>query len=40
MATLRDDISLMLEISRARSFNFERVLLKNLDLLIPGPPGS
>ena len=35
MATLRDDIALMLEISKARNFEFERVLLKNLGLLIP-----
>jgi hypothetical protein len=35
MATLRDDIGLMLEISKARNFEFERVLLKNLGLLIP-----
>lgn len=40
MPTLRDDIALMLEISKARNFEFERVLLKNLDLLIPGPRQS
>lgn len=39
-ATLRDDIALMLEMSKARDFAFEHVLLKNLDLLVPGLPRS